>query len=160
MAGGTIKLTDNTGALKAAVKKVALKWLEETAGELEAQTKRATTSDTGQTKGSWEHDVDASAMEAYVGSANINAIYEEYGTGEYALEGNGRGTPWYVPETAATGSKKPSYNGKVVVVYGRGGKKYYKTNGKAPRRMLHNSWDSVIPKAKKALPAQLKKITI
>lgn len=160
MAQSTIDLTNNLPQIKAEVEKAALKWLEETSGELEAQTARATTSDTGGTKNSWTHQVKTSAKEAVVGSSNINAIYEEYGTGEYAAEGNGRGTPWYVPADAVTGTKKPSYQGKVVVVYGKGGKKYYKTNGKQPKMMLHNAWKSVIPKAKKALPAKLKQIKI
>lgn len=160
MAKGTIELTNNLPQIKGEVKKAALKWLEETAGELESQTVRASTSDTGQTKGSWTHQVDTSATEAVVGSSNINAIYEEYGTGEYAAEGNGRTTPWYVPVEAVAGSKKPSFHGKVIIVHGKGGKKFYKTNGKQPKMMLHNSWKGVIPKAKKHLPELLKKINV
>ena len=154
----TVKLTNNLPSLKAGVKKVALNWLEDTAGELESQTKR--NSAVGQpgapTKNSWRHKVDSNAMEAVVGSPEMNAIYEEYGTGEYAAEGNGRSTPWYVPVEWVVGYKKPSYQGKVVIVYGKNGQKFYKTDGKEPKMMLHNAWDSVMPKAKKALPAKLK----
>lgn len=156
MGKSTIKLTDHLPEIKKAVKQAALQWLEETSGELEAQTKRATTSDTGQTKNSWTHRVDADAMEAVTGSDLENAIWEEYGTGEFAAEGNGRKGAWYVPVESVTGSKKPTYNGKVVVVYGKGGKAYYKTNGKQPKKMLHNAWDRVIPKAKKALAVKIK----
>lgn len=160
MAESTVKLTNNMTSLKAGVKKVALKWLEETAGEIESQTKRNSSvgSAGAPTKNSWRHQVNSSTMEAVVGSPEINAIYEEYGTGEYASEGNGRSTPWYVPVENVVGYKKPSYQGKVVIVYGKGGQKFYKTDGKQPKRMLHNAWDSVMPKAKKALPAQLKKL--
>jgi len=156
MGKSTIKLTDHLPDVKASVQKIALQWLEETSGELEAQTKRATTSDTGQTKNSWTHKVDASAMEAVTGSDLENAIWEEYGTGEYAAEGDGRKGAWYVPVESVTGSKKPTYNGEVVIVYGKGGQAFYKTNGKQPKMMLHNAWDKVIPKAKKALAAMLK----
>lgn len=158
----TIKLTNNLDQIKGEVDKVALKWLEDTAGELESQTKRnsAVGSAGAPTKNSWTHKVKASAKEAAVGSSNINAIYEEYGTGEYAAEGNGRSTPWYVPVEAVVGYKKPSFNGKVTLVYGKGGKKFYKTNGKQPKMMLHNAWKGVIPKAKKNLPALLKKIKV
>lgn len=157
-AQSTVKLINNTASLKAGIKKVALNWLEETAGEIEAQTKRnsAVGSAGAPTKNSWRHQVNSGTMEAVVGSSEINAIYEEYGTGEYAAEGNGRSTPWYVPVESVVGYKKPSYQGKVVIVYGKGGQKFYKTDGKAPKKMLHNAWDSVIPKAKKALPANLK----
>lgn len=157
-AQSTVKLINNMNTLKAGVKKTALKWLEETSGEIEAQTKRnsAVGSAGAPTKNSWRHQVNSSAMEAVVGSSEINAIYEEYGTGEYAAHGNGRSTPWYVPVENVVGYKKPSYQGKVVIVYGKGGKQYYKTDGKEPKMMLHNAWDSVVPKAKKTLPAKLK----
>lgn len=158
MSGPVIRLSDYLPEIKAAIKQAALQWMEETAGELEAQTKRATTSDTGQTKNSWKHDVDADAMEAVVGSDLENAIWEEYGTGEFAAEGNGRKGAWYVPVESVTGSKKPTYNGQVVIVYGRGGQAFYKTNGKQPKKMLHGAWDRVIPKAKKALAAKIKAV--
>lgn len=158
MGKSTIKLTDHLPAITDNVKKIALQWLEETSGELEAQTKRNSASDTGQTKNSWTHKVDASAMEAVAGSDLENAIWEEYGTGEYAAEGNGRSGAWYVPVEAVTGNSKPTYNGKVEIVYGKGGQAFYKTNGKQPKKMLHNAWDKVIPKAKKALAAKIKTI--
>lgn len=38
--------------------------------------------------------MDESAQVATVGNPLQNAIWEEFGTGEYALEGDGRKTPW------------------------------------------------------------------
>lgn len=58
-------------------------------GELEAQVKRNTRVDTGQTKGSWTYKVDEANGEAMVGSPQENAIWEEFGTGQYALNGDG-----------------------------------------------------------------------
>ena len=60
----------------------------------EAQVKRNTRVDTGQTKGSWGYKVDESKLEAVVGSPMENAVWEEFGTGEFALHGDGRKTPW------------------------------------------------------------------
>lgn len=161
MAKNTIILKDYTGKISANVEKVALQWLEDTAGELESATKR--NSAVGQpgapTKNSWKHQVDAGKKEAVVGSPLANAVYEEYGTGEYALEGNGRKSPWYVPVEEVVGYKRPTYQGKVIVVYGKGGKKYYKTDGKEPKQMLHRAWDSVTPKAKKRLQSLLKGVS-
>lgn len=158
MGKSTVVLTDYTGKIQANVEKTALKWLKETSGELEAVTKD--NSAVGQagapTKNSWTHKVDASKKEAVVGSSSLNAVYEEYGTGEFALEGNGRSTPWYVPVEDVVGYKKPAYNGKVTIVYGKGGKAYYKTNGKEPKKMLHDAWDKVMPKAKKRMQSLLK----
>ena len=108
-------------------------FLEEVGGELEAQTKRNTKVDTGQTKGSWEHKVDAKKMEVQVGSRYKNALWEEFGTGIYALNGDGRKTKWVY--------KNPK-NGK-----------FYATVGKKPRRALWNAYhstrDAIISEAKR-----------
>lgn len=86
--------------------------LEECAGELESQVKRNTRVDTGKTKGSWQHKVDDSSHTAYIGSNDENAIWEEFGTGEHALEGNGRKGGWVYKDAKGqwhrTTGKKPS----------------------------------------------------
>ena len=86
--------------------------LEECAGELESQVKRNTRVDTGKTKNSFRHHVDDASNTAYIGSDYENAIWEEFGTGEHALEGNGRKGGWfYVDEKGDkhfTYGKKPS----------------------------------------------------
>lgn len=69
--------------------------------------------DTGQLKGSWNHHVDESALEATIGSPLENAIWEEFGTGEYAAEGNGRKGGWFYEnkngETVFTRGKYPTH---------------------------------------------------
>lgn len=98
----------------------AVAWLEEASGELEAQTKRNTKVDTGKTKGSWEHVVHSHKLEAEVGSRYKNALWEEFGTGIYAMNGNGRkDVPW---------------------VYKAPNGKFYRTKGKKPRRALFNAY--------------------
>lgn len=86
--------------------------LEECAGELESQVKRNARVDTGKTKGSFRHMVDDDAHIAYIGSDDENAIWEELGTGEYALEGNGRKGGWAYKDEKDdwhfTHGKKPS----------------------------------------------------
>ena len=96
-------------------------FLEEVGGEVEAQTKRNTKVDTGKTKGSWEHVVNAEKMEVQVGSRYKNALWEEFGTGIYALNGNGRKTKW---------------------VYKTPDGKYHTTVGKKPRRALYNAYNT------------------
>ena len=96
-------------------------FLEEVGGELEAQTKRNTKVDTGKTKGSWEHVVNAEKMEVQVGSRYKNALWEEFGTGIYALNGDGRKTRW---------------------VYRTPDGKFHSTVGKKPRRALFNAYNS------------------
>ena len=96
-------------------------FLEEVGGEVEAQTKRNTKVDTGKTKGSWEHVVNAEKMEVQIGSRYMNALWEELGTGIYALNGDGRKTKW---------------------VYRTPDGKFHATVGKKPRRALYNAYNS------------------
>ena len=96
-------------------------FLEEVGGEVEAQTKQNTKVDTGKTKGSWEHRVDTDKMEVQIGSRYKNALWEEFGTGIYALNGDGRKTKW---------------------VYRTEDGKYHTTVGKKPRRALYRAYES------------------
>ena len=67
-----IKFIDHTEEVKGVLSQLALKTMEEVAGELESQVKRNTVVDTGQTKNSWSHRVTGSMMageyRAHVGS--------------------------------------------------------------------------------------------
>lgn len=139
--GSTIKFEGMSDEVLAKFKQAAIAGLTEAAGEIQAQVIRNTRTDTGQLKSSWKYTVDDNKMEAQIGSPLENAIWEEFGTGEYALEGNGRKTPWYIPVDSYKGHKKPTFNGKVTIVYGENGKAFYKTNGKKPRRMLYNAFN-------------------
>lgn len=139
----SIQFEDNRVQVKAAIDNAISAFLHEAGGEIQARTVRNSRTDTGQTKGSYEYKVNESARECQIGSNLENAIWEEFGTGEYALKGNGRKGAWYVPVDTYTGSKKPTYNGKVVIVYGKNGKKFYKTNGKTPNRPLDNAFKSL-----------------
>ena len=85
------------------------------------QTKRNTKVDTGRTKNSWEHKVHSGKLEAEVGSRYQNALWEEFGTGIYALNGDGRKTKW---------------------VYRTPDGKYHTTVGKKPRRALYYAYNS------------------
>ena len=117
-----IKFESYVDEVTAAIEGEAVAWLHEAAGELEAQVKRNTAVDTGQLKGSWSYEVDTEKLEAHIGSPLENAIWEEFGTGQFALKGNGRKTPW-------------SYKD------GKGD--WHRTNGKRPRRAFFNAFTSL-----------------
>ena len=68
--------------------------LEECAGELESGVKRATKRVTGQLANSWQHKVVDSEHTAYIGSNLERSIFYELGTGEHALNGDGRKGGW------------------------------------------------------------------
>ena len=116
----------------------AVNWLEEASGEVESQTKKNTKVDTGKTKGSWEHKVNEAKMEAEVGSRYKNALWEEFGTGIYALNGDGRKTKWVY--------KNPNNN------------KFYATVGKKPRRALHNAYAGLKNKLIRSAQERFKKL--
>lgn len=116
-----VEFTDNSARVIAAMNHAVTAWLYEAANALESQVKQNTAVDTGQTKGSWDFNVDESKREAVVGSPLENAIWEEFGTGEYALKGNGRKGGWFYVDTEGNG---------------------HFTHGKKPRRALFNAFES------------------
>lgn len=124
-----VKFIDHTEQIQGLVAEIAFQALEEAAGELEAQVKRNTVVDTGQTKNSWTHRVTGSMMaqqyKAEIGSPLQNAIWEEFGTGDYALNGDGRKGGWFYVDEEGVG---------------------HFTHGKHPRRPFHRAYTSLKPK--------------
>ena len=121
-----IKFEDNRIEVKEAIAETAFAGLEEVAGELESQVKSNTAVDTGRTKNSWRHRVTGSMMAgeyvAQVGSDYENAIWEEFGTGDYALKGNGRKGGWFYEDAEGVG---------------------HFTHGKKPRRPFWNAYTAL-----------------
>ena len=146
---GEWKFEDNSIKILKALDEVGQQWLEDATRILHRQVVQNSRVDTGQTKSSWKKVVDGD--KGIVGSTSENAIWEEFGTGHYAVNGDGRKGAWYVPVQKVIGKKKPTYNGKVIVVYGKNGQAYYKTNGKKPNRALENAKNSTEKKIQKRL---------
>lgn len=90
----SVKFENNTIQVQKAIGNEINAVLEECAGELESAVKRNTRVKTSQTKNAWTHFVDEGKHEATVGNPLENAIWEEFGTGEYALNGDGRKGGW------------------------------------------------------------------
>lgn len=151
-----VEFEDNSVRVKNAIEEACIAWLYQVGGAIESKAIGNSPVDSGQLKNSWSYHVDKSKMEATVGSSIENAIWNEFGTGQHALKGDGRKTPWFVPVEDYTGTKKPSYQGKVIVVYGKNGKQYFKTDGKKPQRSLQKAFDSLKSKAPQALENKLK----
>ena len=106
-------MEDHSGEVKEKIEDAVISFLHEAAGELEAQYKKNSRVDTGKTKGGISYKVDEAKKEAYIGGDTMNHIWEEFGTGEYALQGNGRKGGWYYrdPKTGKlvfTTGKRPS----------------------------------------------------
>ncbi len=120
-----IQFENNSVQVKAAISEKIVAFILECLAELQAQTARNSRVDTGQTKGSWNTYLDEANLEGLVGSALENAIWEEFGTGEYALNGDGRKGGWYYED--------------------RNGEGHF-THGKKPNRALWNAFTSLKPK--------------
>ena len=109
-------------------------WLEEASGEMQGQIQRNSRVDTGATKGSYEYHVDESKYESIIGSPLENAIWEEFGTGIYALNGDGRkDVPW----------KYQTPDGK-----------WHQTSGKKPNRPMQRAYDALKTKLIRACEAK------
>lgn len=98
-----VKFTNNSIKVKTALKEAGVVWLHEACGEIEAQTKRNSKVLTGKTKGSYQYRVDEESLEGVVGSDSQNAIWEEFGTGEYAINGDGRKGGWFYKDERGNG---------------------------------------------------------
>ena len=110
--GMAVKFEDNTIKVINAMNDRINARLEECAAAVESAANRNTRVDTGQTRGGWKHVVDDEKHEATIGNTEENSIWEEFGTGEYALEGNGRKGGWFYEDEEGNGhfthGKKPS----------------------------------------------------
>lgn len=137
MADEGIQFEDNRVKVKEAINDKAVAFLLEAVAELQSQTARNSRVDTGQTKGSWDTRVDEATLEGTVGSALENAIWEEFGTGEYALNGDGRKGGWVYTD--------------------RYGKTHF-THGKKPNRALWNAFESSKSKLIKRAEALMKEL--
>ena len=116
-----IVFRDYSMKVKAALNDAVIAWLHEASGAVEAQAKRNSRVDTGQLKGSWKYVVDEGKLESQIGSPLQNAIWEEFGTGEFAANGNGRKTPWKYQDAKGN---------------------WHVTRGKRPNRTLQRAIDS------------------
>ncbi len=115
-----VKFTDNRIAIKGALNDKAIAFLYEACGELSGQAADNTRRRTGETAEAWTYKIDEGKLEGKVGNPLQNAIWEEFGTGEYALKKNGRKGGWYY---------RDKETGKMVHTF-----------GKTPTRALHNAF--------------------
>lgn len=117
----SIELIVNSVAVKAKLSEATMQWLAEASHSIESQTKQNTAVDTGQLKNSWQSIVDEQEGVATIGSPLENAIWEELGTGEYALNGDGRKGGWFYEDEKGNG---------------------HFTYGKKPRRALFKAFET------------------
>ena len=124
MAKGYVKFEDNTMKVIDKTENIVESTLLECAAEIVSQTAKNTRVKTGKTKNAWAAEVDETkeGWEATIGNPEENAIWEEFGTGEYALKGNGRKGGWFYEDEEGNG---------------------HFTHGKTPSRAFWNAYNSL-----------------
>lgn len=125
--------------------------LEAAAGELESIT--SDNSRQGHSYGDilatdlWKHEVDEETLTAYVGSEHEAAYWEEFGTGEHAVDKSKSRNCWWVyvegGEYRGGGKDRTEAEAKAVAASLRAkGKTAYATNGIEPNRPLQRAFSS------------------
>lgn len=120
-----VEFVDNKLVVKRALEDAVGAFLIEASSEIVSQAARNSRVDLGQLKGSWKAKINESKQEAIIGSPLENAIWEEFGTGEYAVKGNGRKGGWLYTD--------------------RKGVTHF-TFGKKPNRTLQRAFETCMPK--------------
>lgn len=134
--------------VKTVLKDKAIAFLNEIGGEIRSQAQRNSRRKTSQTSGSYEYKVDEAELAVHIGSDYWNAIYEEFGTGEHSIKGNGRKGYWVfvvdkdgkpqAPKGGKTYTKEEAK--KVVAIMRKKGLNAYYTNGKTANRPLYRAF--------------------
>lgn len=117
--GLSVTFVDNSIEVVNAINGAAKQFLTEASGEIRSEAARQSPVDTGQLKNSWQ--AYTASNKAVVGSDIQNAIWNEFGTGEYAAAGNGRKGGWRYKDRHGV---------------------WHFTYGKAPRRTLQKAFDT------------------
>lgn len=115
-----IEFVDNRVQVNKALDDAVGAFLLEASAEIVSAAARGSRVDSGQLKGSWKANVNESKGEAVIGSELENAIWEEFGTGEYAAKGDGRKGGWSYQDDSGN---------------------WYHTTGKKPNRTLQRAFD-------------------
>ena len=125
-----MKFVDNSKAAKRELERAAIRGLTKASLLVEGQAVLLAPVDKGGLRDSIGYKVDESELVAYVGTNCEYAIYVEFGTGEFAENGNGRKGGWVY--------KTP--NGEVHFTYGMPPQPYlrpaFRQNQKAIRDIL------------------------
>lgn len=116
-----IEFVDNRVQVNKALDDTVGAFLLEASSEIVSAAARGSRVDSGQLKGSWKANVNESKGEAVIGSELENAIWEEFGTGEYAAKGDGRKGGWSYQDDSGN---------------------WHHTTGKKPNRTLQRAFDS------------------
>lgn len=148
-----VEFEDYSVKVTAAMNEALAAGLEAAAGEIEARTIRNSRQGHSygdiQARALWKHKVDEGELKAYVGSEHEAAYWEEFGTGEHALNRDGRKGWWvYIEGGSGYEGETKSYatraEAEEAAEFIRRVKKLnaYATDGLEPNRPLYRAFSS------------------
>lgn len=143
-----VEFLDFSAEVKANMEDACIAFLHEAAGELKSQAQRNTKmrpKDGFDVKGTWDYQVDESAKKARIGNPLEASYWEELGTGEYALNHDGRKGWWVYVEGQSKGPTsqpvRTQQEAEETAAYLRSkGLPAHATNGRPPNRPLHKAF--------------------
>lgn len=148
-ANGQVVFEDFSIDVKNAIKEKALQFLQEAGDEVTSMTVRNQVRKTGETAGSWSDSpvLDEGNLAVHMGSNHPNAIWEEFGTGEFAEKGDGRKGWWVFVEGSSSGGGGKSYSSKAeakraMAILRKKGLNAYYTKGKPARHPFLNAFNA------------------
>ena len=148
----SVELINNSIRVKEAMQEACVAYLHEAAGELQAQTAQNMPPGQwfAQQKTKWNYVVDENKLEATVGNPMQQSLWTEFGTGEYALHGDGRKGYWvYVKgsdgSATSTGGKSYTLNKakQIVAMMRADGLDAHYTKGQTPKRPFQQAFNSL-----------------
>ena len=144
-----VEFTDNTVRVLEAMEDAITAYLYEAGGELEAATKRNSRPvkyGRHDVKNSWQYKVDEAEKVATIGSPLEASYWEELGTGEHALNNDGRKGWWVYVEGNDTPRSKQNYYTEdeaiqtAAYLRNEKGLDAHATNGTEANRPLHRAF--------------------
>lgn len=144
-----VQFIDNSIEVKAAMDDAAKAWLTEWAHEIASTAKRncAMDGDEGtQLRGSYRADVDLGAGSAKIGTDKESGYWEEYGTGEHAVNGDGR-KGWWVYKDGYKGDGGDVLTEQEAKAIAAGDPSLHATNGRPAHYTLEKAFTVNKPKA-------------
>ena len=168
-----VEFQDFSFTVKAELNETSLKWLEETAVEIESHAKRNCKTDYEeggkQLKGAYKAQVDRNIGEAQIGNPFEAAYWEEFGTGSYADTSKNGGKPgrpgWWVytpDDEGPEGYKSHTYYDEMEAgmmaawIQAKYNKKAYPSNGQRPNYTLEKAFNAVNAPAQAELARRMK----
>lgn len=142
-----VQFQDFSYQVKAKMTQAAINALNEAGFEVAAHANRHVKLDgeAGQRlRGSYRHVVDAGAGEVKVGTSREEGYWEEFGTGSYAVHGDGR-KDWWVYYPDSDGPNPYHYTEEQAKAIAAANPALTATNGRPPAYTLENAFTQTKP---------------